>query len=598
MLSLFGPRKYDFWREEARAADSAYKPGQRDISPFISPFRHIITSETLAHLDDQQLGWFHLKMVMIAGAGFFSDAYDLFVISQALPMIYQVYWGPEYIKGDFPSVFDYPNGTARAMTPQNTKVDFINNYPNGAHMDSFVKASTNWGNLIGQIGFGIIGDAHGRGSIYGMELLIIIICTTGSVLSSSMVRGANIIQLICFWRFFLGIGIGGDYPMSAVITSEYANVRNRGMMLAAVFAMQGIGIFMGSIVYIATLSGLQSQIQADYTYLDYVWRIAIGLGIVPAIITVYFRVTLPETPRYTADALKKAERAARDLEMDRNAEEMGYVVPVRKAKVSKMAAFKAHFSQWKNMKILIGTAYCWFALDVAWYGMALNQSTVLALINFNGPKQVSVNVTTDGVTALTKVDPPLDIQSVFYDVAVGNIIIACAGTVPGYWFTVALIEKMGRKPIQIMGFIIIAICLAILAADWNSISTNQIGFMAVYTIAQFFFQFGPNTTCFVIPGEVFPTRFKATCHGMSAACGKAGAILGIQAVGPYFTSNTVSVLATFSAIMFSGAFATLLLPETCGKTLEELSGDVDSDDESDDECLEMGSVRSRKEHVA
>ncbi|KAJ3075234.1 hypothetical protein HDU98_008850 [Podochytrium sp. JEL0797] len=512
-------------------------------------------------------------MVLIAGAGFFSDAYDIFVISQALPMIYQVYYGPQYITGYFPPAFNYPNGTALAKTPQNTKVDFIDNYPNGQHMDAFLKASTNWGNLIGQITFGIAGDSHGRKSVYGLELMIIIVCTTGSFLAAPMARGANILQTLAFWRFLLGIGIGGDYPMSAVIVSEYANVRNRGMMLSAVFAMQGIGILLGSSVYVATLAGMQSQIQSDYTYLDVVWRIAVALGLVPCIITVYFRFTLPETPRFTADALKKAENEAKEALLAATNQAPGEVIPVRKPKNSKIADFNKYFSQWKNMKILIGTAYCWFALDVAWYGMALNQSTVLSLINFNGPAKVTVNVTTNGVTVPTKVTPPVDIQSVFYDVAVGNIIIACAGTVPGYWFTVALIEKMGRKPIQIMGFIIISICLVILAADWNSISTNQVGFMVVYTIAQFFFQFGPNTTTFVIPGEVFPTRFKATCHGISAACGKAGAILGIQAVGPYFTSNTVPVLATFSAIMFSGAFATLLLPETCGKTLEELSGD-------------------------
>ncbi|KAJ3061729.1 Inorganic phosphate transporter pho84 [Podochytrium sp. JEL0797] len=244
-------------------------------------------------------------------------------------------------------------------------------------------------------------------------------------------------------------------------------------------------------------------------------------------------------------------------------------------KGSKFAEFKAHFSQWKNMKILIGTAYCWFALDVAWYGLSLNQSTVLNLINFNGPTKVNVNVTdANGVTTVQHVMPPIDIWEAFYQVAVGNIIIACAGTVPGYWFSVALIEKMGRKPIQFMGFGIITICLAILAATWDTISTKQVPFLVVFTISQFFFQFGPNTTTFVIPGEVFPTKFKATCHGLSAAAGKAGAIIGIQAVGPYFASNTASVLATFSVIMATGLVATFLLPETKGKTLEELSGDA------------------------
>jgi len=43
--------------------------------------------------------------------------------------------------------------------------------------------------------------------------------------------------MLIMWRLFLGIGIGGDYPLSAIITSEFANTRNRGGLMAAVFAM-------------------------------------------------------------------------------------------------------------------------------------------------------------------------------------------------------------------------------------------------------------------------------------------------------------------------------------------------------------------------
>ncbi|KAI8830808.1 hypothetical protein BJ741DRAFT_695275 [Chytriomyces cf. hyalinus JEL632] len=85
------------------------------------------------------------------------------------------------------------------------------------------------------------------------------------------------------------------------------------------------------------------------------------------------------------------------------------------------ADFKGYFGQWKNMKFIIGTAYTWFALDVAWSGLSLNQSTVLNLINFNGPSKVAVNG--------TKITPPVDIADLFYQIAVGNLIIAFCGTV-------------------------------------------------------------------------------------------------------------------------------------------------------------------------
>jgi MFS transporter, PHS family, inorganic phosphate transporter len=200
------------------------------------------------------------------------------------------------------------------------------------------------------------------------------------------------------------------------------------------------------------------------------------------------------------------------------------------------------------------------------YGLALNQSTVLTLINYNGPPKNSLGYTV-----------PSNVWNTFYQKAIGNIIIACAGTVPGYWFTVGFVEILGRKPIQYMGFAVINIILFILAAMWTTISTQQVTFMVLFTISQFFFQFGPNTTTFIVPGEVFPTRWRSTGHGIAAASGKLGAIIGVQFIGPIFASNVKTVLWSFGAVMFTGLLATALVPETKGKTLEELSGENEVD---------------------
>ncbi|KAJ3282497.1 hypothetical protein HDU79_009868, partial [Rhizoclosmatium sp. JEL0117] len=181
-------------------------------------------------------------------------------------------------------------------------------------------------------------------------------------------------------------------------------------------------------------------------------------------------------------------------------------------------------------------------------------------------------VTAPGVTG--SIAQPYNVADLFYNIAVGNLIIAFCGTVPGYWFTVAFIEKFGRLPIQYFGFAVITACLVVLAVMWDTISKQQTNFLIVFTIAQFFFQFGPNTTTFVIPGEVFPTRFRSTGHGISAAMGKVGAIVGIQVVGPNFSGNNIpTVLYAFAGVMATGFFATYLCPEPKGKTLEELSNE-------------------------
>jgi PHS family inorganic phosphate transporter-like MFS transporter len=295
----------------------------------------------------------------------------------------------------------------------------------------------------------------------------------------------------------LRTGIGGDYPMSAVITSEFATVNYRGMMIAAVFAMQGIGILVAGIVTVSTLSGMESQIRADPNALDVAWRVILGFGIVPAALAVYFRLTIPETPRFTVDVVGDASQAEKDmeavLEMNQRANVTSNWVsdssdkPQESKRTKKEVTFWEFFSDWKNGKILLGTAYCWFALDVAWYGLSLNQATILKMINYNGSNSASI-------------------YDSMYQKALGALIVACMGTVPGYWFTVALVEKMGRKPIQYLGFAVITVILAALSIGYSYFSTNQVAFISLYTIANFFFNFGPNQTTFIIPGEVFPTN--------------------------------------------------------------------------------------------
>jgi PHS family inorganic phosphate transporter-like MFS transporter len=47
-----------------------------------------------------------------------------------------------------------------------------------------------------------------------------------------------VVGTLCFWRFVLGFGVGGDYPLSATIMSEYSSAMSRGAYIGSVFAMQ------------------------------------------------------------------------------------------------------------------------------------------------------------------------------------------------------------------------------------------------------------------------------------------------------------------------------------------------------------------------
>ena len=77
-----------------------------------------------------------------------------------------------------------------------------------------------------------------------------------------------------------------------------------------------------------------------------------------------------------------------------------------------------------------------------------------------------------------------------------------------------------------------------LAILYHRLSENQIGFVVMYPFTFFFANFGPDSTIFIIPAEIFPPRLRSTCRGISAVARKAGAIVGardrlrFQAGGP------------------------------------------------------------------
>ncbi|KDE09185.1 hypothetical protein MVLG_00507 [Microbotryum lychnidis-dioicae p1A1 Lamole] len=502
----------------------------------------------LEALDNKPFGWFHVKACLVAGVGFYTDAYDIFAINLASTMIGYVYR---------PITLAKPRG---ALT---------------ANQDLGLKVATPVGTLLGQLGFGYLADVYGRKKMYGIELMVIIIATVGQAVAGRG-PGISLLGVLIFWRVLMGIGIGGDYPLSATITSEFAATRIRGRMMTAVFASQGWGQLSAALVSLVCLAAFKKQILADDPlyprHLDFVWRLLIGLGAVPGGVALYFRLTIPETPRFTMDIERNVKQASTDV--DAFLSTGGYVHDYEQPQAVKVEApvasrrdFIAHFSKWENGKVLLGCAYSWFALDVAFYGLGLNSSIILGAIGYG-------NVSSG--------TPQFIRYQTLHNLSIGNIILSVAGLIPGYWVSFLFIDSWGRKPIQIMGFCFLVVTLSAMGFGYHKLKDNAPGaFVALYCLTNFFQNFGPNTTTFVVPGEVFPTRYRSTAHGISAASGKFGAIVAqIMAFklkdrgGAPGSNNWVNhVLQIFALFMLTGLFSTFLIPETKGKSLEELSNE-------------------------
>ncbi|PKY56111.1 phosphate:H+ symporter [Rhizophagus irregularis] len=429
-------------------------------------------------------------------------------------------------------------------------------------IDSGLKSSAAIGTMFGQLIFGWMADRFGRKKMYGIELMIIIVTTIGSALSPKNLA-IDMYTIIIIWRLILGLGIGGDYPLSAIITSEFASKKRRGAMMAAVFAMQGFGILFAGVVSLVTLLAFRPLILSNSQNLDYVWRIIIGIGIIPATIALYFRLTIPETPRFTIDVQGNVDKAAHNIKfaleqgkyIEKYEIESEYRIVIQKAT---WKDFIHHFGQWENGKVLLGTSVTWFAHDVAYYGIGLNNAIILEAICY---------VKTE------------DAYQSLFNISVGNIVITLMGTIPGYWFTVFLVDSLGRKYIQLQGFALLTIIFIIIGFGYKEIITKSIPlFIILYSLSQFFQNFGPNATTFIVPGEVFPTRYRSTCHGISAASGKLGAIISqfvflkLKDIGGK-NQSVNHLFKFFGFFTFIGFLFTLLIPETKGLTLEELSNE-------------------------
>ncbi|KAM3328373.1 hypothetical protein P3S68_033065 [Capsicum galapagoense] len=227
---------------------------------------------------------------------------------------------------------------------------------------------------------------------------------------------------------------------------------------------------------------------------------------------------------------------------------------------------------------LLGTCSTWFLLDITYYSQNLFQKDIFSAIGWI-PAAKTMN-------AIKEV----------YKIARAQTLIVLCSTVPGYWFTVFLIDRIGRFIIQLLGFLMMTVFMFALAIPYDHWTHpgNHIGLVVLYSLTFFFANFGPNGTTFIVPAEIFPARLRSTCHRISAASGKLGAMVGVfgflylaqpqdktKADAGYPAGigvrNSLLVLAVVNLL---GTLCTFLVPESKGKSLEEISRENDDSDEA------------------
>lgn len=139
---------------------------------------------------------------------------------------------------------------------------------------------------------------------------------------------------------------------------------------------------------------------------------------------------------------------------------------------SSWSDFKRYFGKRRNLLTLIGTAGSWFFLDVAYYALLLNNTIFLKQMGFGGVSHETTHT----------------IYTILRTGAVGNLVLVVAGAIPGSILSILLVDKIGRKPIQIFGFAMMTILLLILGSAFNSM--NDSSRVALYVLILIFVNFG------------------------------------------------------------------------------------------------------------
>jgi PHS family inorganic phosphate transporter-like MFS transporter len=458
-----------------------------------TPFADLEAPGLLSALDEAHIGKYHLRAALTTGVGFFTDAYDLFVIGAVLTIL----------KGQW------------HLSPTGV---------------SLVGSAALLAAFFGAFVFGRIADVFGRRRVYGLEAAIMVVGAIGSALAP------DVVWLVVF-RFVIGVGIGGDYPVSAVLMSEYANRRDRGKLVGLVFSMQALGLIVGPLVGIALVA---SHVPAPLT-----WRLMLGLGAIPAAAVIVARRRLPESPRFKAEVQGRAAEAAAELErLSRGTLRLARQ-PSSPVPTGTRLSLGAFVRDRRLALTLLGTAGTWFLFDYAYYGNSISTPVILRMV-------------APGASLLTTLTWTLGIFAV--------------AALPGYLLAAFTMDRIGHRRLQLIGFGVMAAAFLTIGVV-PEVAAATLPFLGVYGVSYFFSEFGPNTTTFVMASEVFPISLRTTGHGISAGIAKVGAFIGVFVFPLLAASLGLRGTLTLTAgLALAGLGLTLVLPEPARRSLEEVSG--------------------------
>ena len=316
------------------------------------------------------------------------------------------------------------------------------------------------GMIIGQLGGGLLGDWLGRHMAMAVTLTLQICAAFMSAWSDIIVTDWDIYTMLACWRFLLGVGCGGVYPLAATITAESASdAQEKAKSVALMFSFQGVGYLAVSLsAYLFVLLFGEGS--------DLAWRCILGFGSLPGLILIGTRVyhgRKTESEDGHHGSLLEDHLITPDVEHGSN-------FNVKRKRQSQIrlpptSLLQQIQSEPNLVHKLVGTAGCWFLFDILFYGNTLFQPVVLSAAFGDSASSLAI---------------------------IHDSICISLLALPGYFVSVAMVGRQSPKRIQLQGFLLMAGLYTILGFTFGKM--HRLSLLSVYGLTFFFSNYGPNST--------------------------------------------------------------------------------------------------------
>jgi putative MFS transporter len=427
---------------------------------------------------------FYLKISTLAGMGAFLDGYDFIVFVAALSLI-TISLG---------TITTADKGLLLGMA-------FL-------------------GAFFGSILLGHYTDKIGRKRIFLITIALF------ALAALFMGFAVNYVWLF-IGRFIIGFSLGADYAVSWTMVSEFSPRRLRAGLISYLQLIYSIGALISYLIVVALLSAG-----------DLDWRIAIWIGIVPALVTLFLRRSIPESPRWLAAQGRTKE--AKDIITSTSTEISNDNLEILK-QVNKKS-FSILFSH-KYVRRMSGTIIIQMLAFFLFIPVTIYTPTVLALLGFSKSLEYILLGST--------------IEWIFI--------------IFGFLAGVFLIDKMKRKIAASLSFIIIGIMLIVLMV----LRPTGLSILLPWGVMAFFLSFG-SAVIWTWSSELFPTTARGLAQGLNTAANRiigfggstVDAVLLARGISAFYVILLTVCVILILAILF------WINVETKGVSLEQISEGV------------------------